>query len=85
VSEAADANEQTPAGRLVAKLRAFYESLPEDEKRLMGRIVQLAAKEVEVEGYGATQESPGSEVSEEPRSPIDEFRVNLGLSLRPKD
>jgi hypothetical protein len=82
VSEAVDPNQQTPASRLIAKLEAFYAGLPEDEKRLLSRIVQLAAKEIEVEGY-ATQ-TPTTEAVEPPgqRNPIDDFRVNLGLSLR---
>ena len=57
MSEALDANQETPAARLIAKLEAFYARLPEDEKRLLSRIVQLAAKEVEVEGYAA--QTPG--------------------------
>jgi hypothetical protein len=83
VSKAEDANQQAPAARLAAKLEAFYEALPEDEKRLMGRIVELAAREVEVEGYAVDQTATTG--PQQPRSPIDEFRVNLGLSLRRED
>ena len=81
MSEEPAPDAESPAGRLAAKLLTFCDSLPEDEKLIMARIMQAVAQR-EVEGYG--RGDSGAEGSET-RNPIDDFRVNLGLYLRPKD
>jgi hypothetical protein len=79
---------QTAAGRLAAKLQAFFDALPEDEKVIMTELVRLAVDRSDVEGYAAGEIERGADQPPEDRqaiespNPIDEFRANLGLYLR---
>ena len=76
---------QTAAGRLAVKLHAFFEALPDDEKRIMVRIMRLAVEREDVEGYSV--EEPGQPAADltaqSSPNPIDDFRANLGLFLGP--
>jgi hypothetical protein len=87
VSETEERTPRTPAGRLAAKLQALYDTLPEDEKQILARLVRLAVEHADVEGYAAGSpardaDSSASDVTSPlPSNPIDDFRVNLGLYL----
>lgn len=86
VSEEAQPESTTPAKRLAKRLEFFYQSLPEDEKAIMRRIIRLAVEQEDVRGYaGSDLDTPESEQNQalpEPH-PIDEFRVNLAIFLEP--